>query len=404
MTYEMMKTSKGITAAPGIRVSVAAAGLYAGRDRDDMALIVAPEGAVAAGVFTRNLFTAAPVTVSKAHLAEGDGAFRALLINAGCANAATGEPGLSDAELCASTVADRLGCAPEHVLLASTGVIGVRLPMDSLLAAIPALASELHAGDANEAARAIMTTDTYPKETAYEVTTRSGSRYTIGGMCKGSGMIAPDMATMIAVLTTDAVLPEGRLQEALAKAVSVSFNRVTVDSDTSTNDTCILISSGAGAELTDDELDSFDEALVDVCTELARQIARDGEGATKLVDVVVTGAVDEADAERAARTIADSPLVKTAVFGKDANWGRIAAALGRSGASFSPERVDISIVGVPVMEKGRGLEFDEEAAARGFASPEVVIEVDLGAGEASATIWTCDLTDVYISINADYRS
>lgn len=401
----------GVCAAQGFCAGGIHAGFKADPERRDLALVVAEKPCAVAGVFTRNRFCAAPVVVDREHIAAA-GQARAVVINAGCANAATGEPGLEHARSTAQMVADLVGCPVEEVLVASTGVIGQHLAMDVMAAALPRVFGML--GRDNEecdlaAARAIMTTDTKPKQAAVAYQDACGATYTVGGMCKGSGMISPNMATMIAVVTTDAPVSSEVLNCALHKAVDGSFNRVTVDSDTSTNDTCIALASGcAGGPAIEiaagGRYEAFEAALVLVCDSLARQIAADGEGATRLVRVVVTGAASDADADAAARTVANSPLVKTAIAGRDANWGRIAAALGRSGAEFDQRKVAIDIMGMPVCRDGLVVAFDEDEALRRFENPQIDIVCDLGAGEASAQIWTCDLTHEYISINADYRS
>lgn len=403
----------GVTSAAGFR----AAGVHAGFRRDprrlDLALVEADEPCAAAGVFTANVFCAAPVTVSREHLGpDGAGTARAVVVNSGVANAATGERGLADARQMAALAADAVGCAPEDVLVGSTGVIGTFLPLEPF-AALPQLHAAASRDGGADAARAIMTTDTHPKECAVRYLSQAagfaGKAVTVGGMVKGSGMIMPNMATMIAVITTDAPLAPRDAKRALAAAVGESFNKVTVDGDTSTNDTCILLASGKaapGARMAagGDAFREFEEALLAVCRNLARQIAADGEGSTKLVTVNVRGAADSGDADRAARTVANSPLVKTCIAGHDANWGRVAAALGRSGARFSQRHVGIDFMGMPVCRDGLAVAFDEDEALRRFEAPEIVIDCDLGAGEASTTVWTCDLTHEYISINGDYRS
>lgn len=290
--------------------------------------------------------------------------------------------------------------------MASTGVIGVELPWGPFETGIPALVEALSKDGGHDAACAIMTTDTHPKEHAVRFV-YDGNEYAIGGMVKGSGMIQPDMATMLAVITTDMPIAPSDARLALQTAVDASFNKVTVDSDTSTNDSVFFFSSGMGAPVADadEAADVLAEALRVVCEDLARQIAADGEGATKLVTVFVRDARDEADADKAARTIANSPLVKTAIAGHDCNWGRIAAALGRSGASFEQHDVDIDIMGMPVLRAGLPCGFDEDEALRRFEDDEIVIEVSLGTGGGADTrVWTCDLTHEYIHINADYRS
>ncbi len=408
----------GVTSAQGF----SAAGVHAGFNPDpaklDLALVVADEPCAAAAVFTQNVFCAPPVAVSREHLERTGGVARAVVANSKVANAATGDEGLRRAEAAAAIVADVLGCPADEVLVASTGVIGVHLPLERFADGVPQAAARLSADDAaaRDAASAIMTTDTRPKECAVSFDGAAfgfpGERFTVGAMAKGSGMIMPNMATMIAVLTTDAPLAPPDLAAALKAAVAESFNKVTVDSDTSTNDTCILLASGAAtrsagpadfAQGTPGHA-AFSAALAAVCTALARAMAADGEGATRLVTVTVTGAANPEEADLAARTVANSPLVKTAIYGKDANWGRIAAALGRSGARFAKEGVAIRIMGIPVCEGGMALDFDEAEALRRFERPEISIDADLGAGSASATVWTCDLTHDYVTINGDYRS
>lgn len=401
----------GVCAAAGFRAAAVHAGFQPDPDRLDLALVVADEPAAVAGVFTKNVFCAPPVTVCREHLAQG-GYARAFVANTKIANAATGLPGLENARRTCALLADILGCAPEQVLVASTGIIGQHLNMDTMQAGLPLVAEQLGRDpEFNDlaCARAIMTTDTKPKRAAVSYRDASGAVYHVGGMCKGSGMISPNMATMICLVTTDAPVAPAPLDAALRAAVNETFNRVTVDSDTSTNDTCVVMASGAAggepiAQPSGERYADFAAALHAVCDALARQIAADGEGATRLVKVTVMGAADDEQAQAAARTVATSPLVKTAIAGRDANWGRIAAALGRSGAQFDQYDVDIDILGIPVCRGGLVVDFDEEEAARRFALPQVDIVCDLGAGRGCATVWTCDLTHEYISINGDYRS
>lgn len=395
----------GVTAPAGVR----AAGVHAGFRKDprrlDAALVVSDgPGTVSCGMFTKNVFCAAPVQVDRELLAQNMP--RAVLLNSGNANAATGEPGLAIARKSAQAAASALGLANGEVLVASTGVIGVELPWAPFEVGIPALIEKLSSDGGHDAALAIMTTDTRPKECAVRFT-YDGNEYTVGGMVKGSGMIQPNMATMLAVVTTDMPVSADAAHSALKQAVDVSFNKVTVDSDTSTNDSVFFFSSCLGASVANanEAAGVLTEALRLVCENLARQIAADGEGATKLVTVYVRDAYDEADADCAARTIANSPLVKTAIAGRDCNWGRIAAALGRSGARFDQYAVDIDIMGMPVLRAGLPCGFDEGEALRRFEDDEIVIEVSLGAGGGADTrVWTCDLTHEYIHINADYRS
>ena len=402
----------GICAAVGVRAAGVSAGFRKNPERLDLALVAADEPCVAAATFTTNRFCAAPVTVSRAHVA--DGCVRAVVLNSGNANAATGEPGLACAERACERVAVELGCSAEDVLVCSTGVIGVPLPWEPYEAGVPAAVAALapSAAAAHDAACAVMTTDTVPKEVslAGEAPQVGGGPVTVhvGGFVKGSGMIQPNMATMLAVLATDAPLTAEAAREALRAAVGQSFNKVTVDSDTSTNDTCILLATGAaGGEKIDLSHPAFPAVAAAVraaCVELARKIAADGEGATKLVTVTVTGAASEADADTVARAIANSPLVKTAIFGHDANWGRVAAAAGKCGVAFDQYAVDIDFLGVPVCRAGLTVPMDEEDMLRRFEAPEISITIDLGMGEASTRVWTCDLTHDYVTINGDYRT
>ena len=402
----------GVCAASGVRAAGISAGFRRNPERLDLALVVAEEPCVAAATFTTNRFCAAPVTVSRAHVT--DGRARAVVLNSGNANAATGEPGLACAERACERVAAELGCDAEDVLVCSTGVIGVPLPWEPYETGVPAAVAALapSAAGAHDAACAVMTTDTVPKEVsiAGEVPQADGGTVTVrvGGFVKGSGMIQPNMATMLAVLATDAPLTADAAREALRTAVGQSFNKVTVDSDTSTNDTCILLATGAaGGEKIDLSHPAYPVVAAAVraaCVELARKIAADGEGATKLVTVTVAGATSEADADTVARAIANSPLVKTAIFGHDANWGRVAAAAGKCGVPFDQYAVDIDFLGVPVCRAGLTVPMDEEDMLRRFEAPEIPITVNLGMGEASTRVWTCDLTHDYVTINGDYRT
>lgn len=405
----------GVTSACGFRAAGVHAGFKPNTDRMDFALLVADEPCACAGVFTTNIFCSAPVTVSKENL-DGVcyGTARALIVNAGNANAATGSIGLEHARESCAMAADVLGCTADEVMVASTGVIGIHLPLAPFDQALPLAKAELSTEGGAAAARAIMTTDTHPKEAAVSFSGEGvgypGCTFTVGGMAKGSGMIMPNMATMISAITTDAPISSYDLHEALVRAVNGSFNKVTVDSDTSTNDSCYLFASGAaapGQKAFDPQGPAFalfEDALAAVCQNLARQMARDGEGATRLLTVNVAGAASAEDADLAARAVANSPLVKTAVYGHDANWGRIAMAIGKSGASFAQEDVSIDIMGLPVCRNGLTVEFSEEEALRRFEDTEIIIDVDLGAGDESTTIWSCDFSHEYVSINGDYRS
>ena len=406
----------GVTTARGFRACGVHAGFRKDPTRLDLALVAADQPCACAAVFTKNVFCSAPVTVSREHLdGEGYGTARAVVVNSGNANAATGDIGLEAARESARIAAEAVGCPPSEVLVASTGVIGVHLPLAPFEEALPAAAALLSKPGGAEAARAIMTTDTRPKEAAVtfpgDDVGYEGCTFAVGGMAKGSGMIMPNMATMIAVITTDAPVAPDVLHAALVRAANATFNKVTVDSDTSTNDSCFLFASGAAAPAGSapfapgsPALALFEQALVDVCENLARSMAADGEGATRLVTVNLSGAASPEDADLAARAVANSPLVKTAVFGHDANWGRIAAAIGKSGAAFRQEDAAIDIMGLPVCRGGLTVAFDEEEALRRFEAPEIVIDIDLGAGAFETTVWTCDFTHDYITINGDYRS
>ena len=406
----------GLGNVKGLRL----AGLYAGfrrnPTRNDFMLAVVEKPAVATGVFTTNLFAAGPVTVSRDHLdkSRGEGVV-AIIINSGQANAATGQPGIDLALHTAKVTADIVGCKQHQVLVASTGVIG-KLPYEECFEpGISAAYQKLGLADGTDhaagqaAAEAIMTTDTFAKQAAvsYEF---DGVKYSIGGILKGSGMIQPNMATMLSVIATDAPVSQAAADLAFRIAMNLSLNKVTVDSDTSTNDTAFFLATGAAggteAEIGSAAYDAFLQALTTLCIELARQLAADGEGATKLITVKVSRAADDLQADLAARAIANSPLVKTAIAGHDANWGRIAMAIGKSGASFDQSDVSITLMGLPVMSGGLPVDFDEDVALQLFDEQvEIFIEVDLGtSGFGKATIWTCDLTHGYIAINADYRS
>ena len=403
-TDSLRPVEGGVTAARGFRAAGVSAGLKA-EGRRDVALILADEPAAAAAMFTRNAVVAAPVVVSRE--AVSGGVVQAVAINAGNANACTGVRGLADARDVAAHTASVLGIAPGLVAVASTGVIGVPLPLDMVCSGVTAAAGALEPSGGQLAAEAIMTTDTSAKQAAFRVAV-GDEAYTVGGMAKGSGMIRPDMATMLAFITTDAPLSARACDTALRGAVATSFNRVTIDGDTSTNDMVLLMASraagGAIIEEADPSFGPVAHAVHRVCEELARMIARDGEGATTLVDVLVTGAADDADAALVAFTVAESPLVKTAVFGRDANWGRVAMAVGRSHARIDPARLEIRFAGILTCEEGTAVPFDEDAALAALSASEVEIAVDLHVGEASARVWTCDLTCDYVKINADYRT
>jgi len=395
--------STGVTAPLGFRAAAVAAGIKP--DRLDLALVVADGTCTAAGVFTANLVKAAPVVLSQRHL--GGGRARAIVVNAGCANAATGAAGLADAHETAENVAHAVGCPVEEVLVASTGVIGVRLPMERVRAGIAEAGRRLSRHGGADAARAIMTTDTRPKEVAVEFPV-GGSTCVVGGMAKGAGMIAPNMATMLAFLTTDAAVEPALLRRALAEAVGTSLNRITVDGDTSTNDCAVVLASGArpapAIEREGGDFDAFRRALTEAAQQLAHLLVRDGEGATRVAEVLVEGAATPTEADRVARTVAESPLVKTALHGGDPNWGRLLAAAGRSGVAFDVSRVSIWIGDVHVAEGGAARDYDEEAAAAAMREDPVRLRLRLGGGEASGWMWTSDFSRGYVDINAHYRS
>ncbi len=392
---------------PGVRLAAGAAGIRY-RDRDDLVLMELREGTVCAGTFTRNAFCAAPVTLARAHLRAG--APRWWLINAGNANAGTGARGLADAQTSCRALADLSGVSPQEVIPFSTGVIGEPLPVERISAALPDLIAGLDPAGWPRAARAIMTTDTLPKLVSrrFEL---DGHTATLTGMAKGAGMICPDMATMLAFLATDAAVEPEVLQQCLRAAVDRSFNSVTVDGDTSTNDACVLAATGAlgnspVADLQGPECAAFQAALDAVCLELATAIVRDGEGATKLVTVQVESALDVPEARQVAYTIAHSPLVKTALFASDPNWGRILAAVGRAGVpDLDIDRVRIWLGDVLIVDRGgRAPGYTEAAGAAVMREPEIFIRVALGRGEAETRVLTCDFSYDYVRINAEYRT
>ena len=397
----------GVCAAKGFRAAGVAAEIkYKGRN--DVALIVSDAPASVAAVFTTNAVAAAPVQYDRPIAARGR--VQAILANSGCANACTGEAGLKDAELSALATAGELGIDPSLVLVASTGVIGHRLPVDRLLAGMKRAAAALERSPAAglAAERAVMTTDTRPKEAA--VQTRIGGRtVTVGGMCKGSGMIEPNMATMLGFITTDCAISPAMLRRALRRAIAVSFNHVVVDGDESTNDSVFLLASGLAGNETitapGPDFDAFAEALEAVGVSLARQMAADGEGATKFVEVRVKGAKTQRDAERAARAIAKSPLAKTSWFGKDPNWGRVLAAAGYSGAAVDDRLADVFYGRTWAYRHGKVADDAQLARlAKELEGPELVVTVDLNLGEHSSSIYTCDFSLDYVHINADYTT
>ncbi len=404
MTPTFTTLPGGVTAPKGFR----AAGLHCGikaSGKPDLALITSDTLAAAAGVFTTNLAQAAPVLISMEHLATSGGRARAVVTNSGCANACTGPQGMADAREMTALAAAALGVAEEDVLVASTGVIGVNLKMAALRGGIPKAAAALSATGGGDAAQGIMTTDPFPKSTAVEVVTGAGT-FRVGGMAKGSGMIEPRMATMLGYLTADAAVEPARLRRVLVEACRFTFNAITVDGEPSTNDCVFALANGASGVTIDDTLEAaLFEGFRAVAKELALGIVRGGEGATKLVAITTTGAASDADAWTAARAIANSLLVKTAIHGADPNWGRLIAASGRSGAHFVLEGARVRIGDLVMFEGGRP--FDERApqAAAYLQGTDLAIEVDLGTGGThTATVWTCDLSKMYVQINAEYRT
>lgn len=374
-------------------------------DQRDLGVLVSERPCAAAARFTTNRVVAAPVVVSRRRLATGR-LLRGAVFNAGNANACTGPEGLAAAEEMARLAAARVGVAAEELLVASTGVIGVPLDLEKVRAGLAALTVGRDGGPA--VARAIMTTDTVPKQAVVRRTLRDGRVVTIGGMAKGSGMIHPNLATMLAFLTTDAPLDRAQAEALLGPAVERSFNMITVDGDTSTNDMVLLLANGAAGgapgALGADDLAQLREGIEAVCVRLARAIAADGEGATRLLEIEVRGACSEADARRAARTVAGSNLVKAAVYGADPNWGRILAALGRAGVPFDPDRAEVAIGPVVVYRRGRPTAFDHAAARAALQPPAVHVTIDLHLGHGQATAWGCDLTERYVAINSEYTT
>ena len=401
----------GVCAAQGFR----AAGMHVGvkthnTSKKDVTLIVSDVDCAAAAVFTKNVVKAAPIHVDLAHL--NDGKARAVIANSGNANACA-PLGEENAEKMCAAAAKAIGCKSEDVLVSSTGVIGQTLNVSVIEAGMPALYAQLahSAAGSDAAAHAIMTTDTVKKEVALE-TVIGGKTVAIGGIAKGSGMIHPNMGTMLCFLTTDCAISPAMIKAALLDTVTTTFNRISVDGDTSTNDTCLVLANGlaGNAEITEKngDYDDFVAALRELCTTLARAMAADGEGAKHLITCTVSGAVDEKSAETIAKSVISSTLTKAAIFGADANWGRVLCAMGYSGEQFDPDRVDVTFASaagaVQVCRQGRGLDFDEELAKKVLSEHDVEINIAMGEGGASCTCWGCDITYDYIKINGDYRT
>ncbi len=403
MAAQVSTIPGGVTTPRGFRAAGVRAGIKANRGLD-LALLVSDGPAQAAAVFTTNLALAAPVVVSREHLARSGGTARAVIVNSGCANACTGDEGMQAARDMAAETARIVHCPAEQVLVASTGVIGVALPIDKIRDGLPAAFGALGADQGAMAARAIMTTDPFPKEAAAQVVI-DGRDVTIGGMAKGSGMIEPMLATMLAFVTTDAAVPKTLLDRALREAVGDTFNAITVDGECSTNDCVMLLANGAsGVAIDEVSYATFAEGLTAVCRELALGIVRGGEGATKLVTVMVKGAASSDEARKAAKAIANSLLVKTAIHGGDPNWGRLIAVAGRAGVAFELSRAAVMIGSTVLFENGRPHDEASPEAAEYLTGKDLTVSVDLGAGGASSTVWTCDLSAEYVRINADYRT
>ena len=400
----LSENNAGVTLAKGFKASGIKAGIKKS-GKDDLAIIYSEKSATVAGVFTQNLVAAAPVWVSKAVAKQGIG--QAIVANAGCANACTGEIGLANAKKMAEITAKELNISEDGVFVASTGIIGVNLPMDKVESGIKKAATALEENGSVAAGTAIMTTDTYPKACSFTFEI-GGKKVNIGGIAKGSGMIHPNMATMLCFVTTDAAISHDLLQQALSKVVTTSFNMVSVDGDTSTNDMVLVMANGMAenAMITAEgaEYEAFLAALNTVCTELAKLVARDGEGATKFLEVNVKGAESFDDAKKIAMSVAKSPLVKTACFGQDPNWGRIICAVGYAGANMVPEKTVVSLGDVVVYDKGLGAEFDEAALRDIMAEHDITINIELNLGEEKATVWTCDLSYEYVKINGEYHT
>ncbi len=396
--------NEGVTFAKGF----VSGGLYCGirKTKKDLAIIYSDRPASIGAVFTQNKTIAAPVVLAKRSFVNSP-ISRAIVVNSGNANACTGERGMTDAQKMVSATASALGISENEVIVASTGVIGQIMPIEKIEAGIAELAPQLSAKGSQDAADAIMTTDTFSKSYAVKFEL-AGKEVRIGGIAKGSGMIEPNMATMLAFMTTDADIDQSLLQRIFYKAVSESFNRISVDGDTSTNDMAVILANGASGApkimAGTEAYEIFAAAVSEVTLELAKMIARDGEGATKLIEIQVGGAQSEDEALTVARSIANSNLVRTAIHGEDANWGRIVAAIGYAGIDLDPEFIELSLNTHPVLRKKFQIVIDEEVVGKSLTGKEILLSVDLGRGSGSARFWTCDLTREYVSINANYRS
>ena len=394
----------GVTYPQGFK----AAGVRAGIKKSgnlDVAVIHTEKVAAVAGVFTQNLVAAAPVRVSK--IVVGTGTAHGIVANAGCANACTGEQGLRDAEQMAEIAAKELNCRQDDIVVASTGVIGVNLPMDKMEAGIKKAVAELSTEGSVNAGNAIVTTDTYSKACATEIEI-DGKEIRFGAIAKGSGMIRPNMATMLCFITTDIDIDQKLLQESLSEINEVTFNMVSVDGDMSTNDMVIVLANGAAGnkKITEKNSDyeKFYSTLKNICTELAKRIAADGEGATKFLTIKVSGAENFDDAKKVGMSVANSPLVKTAFFGEDPNWGRVICAVGYSGVKISPEKTVIKFGDIPVYAHSVGAKYDADALRKVMADKNILIDIELGLGDSEATVWSCDFSYEYVKINGEYHT
>ena len=390
----------GVAAPSGYR----AAGVQTGVKESgakDLALVYSARPANAAAVYTTNKVQGAPIAIDREHLADGQA--RAVILNSGNANVCNGAVGLDHARRMCARTASELGLQPEEVLVCSTGLIGVPLPIAQIEAGIPRLVAALSEEGGGNAAEAILTTDTVPKSCAVEVELESG-RAVVGAMAKGAAMIAPNMATMLAVVTTDAPVPSGPLQELLSQAIQRTFNCITVDGDMSTSDTVILLANGAGAKLSERDCEGLYEGIECVCRQMAQAIARDAEGSSKLITIAVRGAATEAEARQVGIAVANSSLVKTAAFGNDPNWGRILCAMGYAGVDFDPGRAHVSLCGTDIYGRGAGLAYDASKLSAAMQAEEMAIDIDLAMGSAAAEIFTCDLTYEYVRLNAEYTT
>ena len=402
--FSEQNAKAGVTFPQGFK----AAGVKAGIKKSgnlDVAVIYTEREAAVAGVFTQNAVAAAPVFASKKVVATGTA--HAIAANAGCANACTGAQAEKDARAMQEITAAALGCTPEDVLVASTGVIGVNLPMDKMEAGLKAAVAALSTDGSVSAGNAIITTDTYSKSCATEVTL-GGKQVRFGAIAKGSGMIQPNMATMLAFITTDAAIDGKLLQKALSEVVEISFNMISIDGDMSTNDMAVVLANGAAgnAKITAEDADyeAFKATLAEICKGLSQRIASDGEGATKFLTVHVTGTKSFADAKTIAMSVAKSPLVKTAFFGEDPNWGRVICAVGYAGVPMNPETTVVKFGGIPVYAHGVGADYDEAMLKKVMSEHDIVIDIDMGMGAQEATVWTCDFSYEYVKINGEYHT